>query len=189
VIQEIDRLVIEQTIAALAGVDFPLTLSVNVSGKSLAEPELLAVIDRRLPETGVSPAALVIEIPETSAISQIEEARSFAAELRRLGCRLAIDDFGAGFGSFTYLKHFPFDFLKIDGEFVAGAAHSRTDAVIVEAVRHMAHGLDRKVIAEHCSDAAAAQFLRDQRIDFAQGHHLGRPEPLAEVLQRESARQ
>jgi diguanylate cyclase (GGDEF)-like protein/PAS domain S-box-containing protein len=187
-IQEIDRLVIEQTIAALAGAGFPVTLSVNVSGKSIAEPELLATIDRQLRETGVSPAALVIEIPETAAISQIEEARAFATELRRLGCRLAIDDFGAGFGSFTYLKDFPFDFLKIDGAFVAGAVHSRADAVMVEAVRHMAHGLGRAVIAEHCSDATLVDFLRREHIDFAQGYHLGRPEPLHEVLRREPRR-
>lgn len=184
-IQEIDRLVVEEAVAALAGSRFPVTLSVNVSGKSIAEPELLATIDRRLRETRVSPAALVIEIPETAAIAQIEEARAFATELRRLGCRLAIDDFGAGFGSFTYLKHFPFDFLKIDGQFVAGAVHSRADAVIVEAVRHMAHGLDRAVIAEHCSDATLVDVLRREHIDFAQGYHLGRPEPLHEVLRRE----
>jgi diguanylate cyclase (GGDEF)-like protein/PAS domain S-box-containing protein len=187
-IQEIDRLVVEEAVAALAGSGSPVTLSVNVSGKSIAEPELLATIDRQLRKTNVAPAALVIEIPETAAISQIEEARAFATELQRLGCRLAIDDFGAGFGSFTYLKHFPFDFLKIDGEFVAGAVHSRADAVIVEAVRHMAHGLDRAVIAEHCSDAALVDFLRRERIDFAQGYHLGRPEPLHEVLRREPRR-
>jgi diguanylate cyclase (GGDEF)-like protein/PAS domain S-box-containing protein len=187
-IQEIDRLVVEEAVAALAGTGFPMTLSVNVSGKSIAEPELLATIDRQLRETGVSPASLVIEIPETAAISRIEEARAFATALQRLGCRLAIDDFGAGFGSFTYLKHFPFDFLKIDGQFVAGALHSRADAVIVEAVRHMAHGLDRAVIAEHCSDATLVDFLRRERIDFAQGYHLGRPEPLHEVLRREPHR-
>jgi diguanylate cyclase (GGDEF)-like protein/PAS domain S-box-containing protein len=184
-VQEIDRLVLEQTLAALAGARFPVTLSVNVSGKSIAEPELLATIDRRLQETGVPPAALVIEITEASAISQIETARAFATELQRLGCRLAIDDFGAGFGSFTYLKDFPFDFLKIDGAFVAGAVHSRADAVMVEAVRHMAHGLGRAVIAEHCSDAAVVEFLRREGIDFAQGYHLGRPEPLDVVLRRD----
>jgi diguanylate cyclase (GGDEF)-like protein/PAS domain S-box-containing protein len=184
-IQEIDRLVIEQTLAALASAQFPVTLSVNVSGKSIAEPELLATIARQLQQTGVDPGSLVIEVTETAAISRIESARAFAAQLQRLGCRLAIDDFGAGFGSFTYLKHFPFDFLKIDGEFVAGAMHSRADAVIVEAVRHMAHGLDRAVIAEHCSDASVVEFLRREGIDFAQGYHLGRPEPLDLVLQRD----
>jgi EAL domain-containing protein (putative c-di-GMP-specific phosphodiesterase class I) len=183
-IQEIDRLVMEQTIAALAATPVPMCLSVNVSGKSVADPELLASIERQLRETGVSPAALVVEITETAAISQLEQARQFATELQRLGCRVAIDDFGAGFGSFAYLKHLPFDFLKIDGEFVAGAVHSRADAVIVEAVRRMAHGLDRAVIAEHCSDAALVEFLRGQEIDFAQGYHLGRPEPLSEVLRR-----
>ncbi len=187
-IQEIDRLVMEQTIAALAATRVPVCLSVNVSGKSVAGPDLLADIDRQLRATGVAPEALIVEIAETAAIAHLEQARQFATELQRLGCRVAIDDFGAGFGSFTYLKHLPFDFLKIDGEFVTGAVHSRADAVIVDAVRRVAHGLDRAVIAEHCSDAVLVDFLRGQEIDFAQGYHLGRPEPLADVLRRQSRR-
>jgi diguanylate cyclase (GGDEF)-like protein/PAS domain S-box-containing protein len=181
---EIDRLVIDQTITALQGAHFPVSLAVNVSGKSIGDPDVLATIDRRLKQTGVPPAALVIEISETAAVSQIEQARTFAIELQRLGCRLAIDDFGASFGSFTYLKHFPFDFLKIDGELVTGAAHSRADALIVEAVRHIAHGLGRAVIGKHCSDASLVEFLRSQGVDFAQGYHLGRPAPLEDVLRR-----
>jgi diguanylate cyclase (GGDEF)-like protein/PAS domain S-box-containing protein len=181
-VQEIDRLVIDETIAALHRASSPVSLAVNVSGKSVGDPELLAMIDRRLKQSGVAPSALVIEITETAAVAQIEQARAFATELQRLGCRLAIDNFGAGFGSFTYLKHLPFDFLKIDGEFVAGAVHSRADAVIVDAVRHMAHGLGRAVIGGHCTDASLVDFLRVQGVDYAQGYHLGRPAPLEEVL-------
>ncbi len=178
-IQEIDCLVMDMAITALESAGIPLSLTVNVSGKSVGDPRVLAAIEDRLRESHVTPSSLIIEITETAAISQIEQARAFAIALQRLGCRLAIDDFGAGFGSFTYLKHLPFDFLKIDGEFVAGAVHSRTDAVIVEAVRHMAHGLDRAVIGEHCSNATLVEFLRREGVDFAQGYHLGRPAPLA----------
>jgi diguanylate cyclase (GGDEF)-like protein/PAS domain S-box-containing protein len=177
-VQEIDRMVIEQTITMLARAREPASLSVNVSAKSVGDPELLATIEAGLRATGVSPASLVIEISEAAAIAQIDQARQFATDLRRLGCRLAIDDFG----SLTYVKHIPFDFLKLDGELVAGAMHSRTDAVIVEAVCHMAHRLDRAVIAEHCSDDAVLAFVRREGIDFAQGYHLGRPEPLESVL-------
>jgi diguanylate cyclase (GGDEF)-like protein/PAS domain S-box-containing protein len=183
-IQEIDCIVMDMAITALENADFPVSLSVNVSGKSVGDPRILAAIEDRLRDSHVSPSALIIEITETAAISQIEQARAFALALQRVGCRLAIDDFGAGFGSFTYLKHLPFNFLKIDGEFVAGAVHSKVDRVIVEAVRHMAHGLDRAVIGEHCSDATLVEFLRREGVDFAQGYHVGRPAPLDELLRR-----
>jgi diguanylate cyclase (GGDEF)-like protein/PAS domain S-box-containing protein len=183
-VQEIDRLVIDQTIGAMQDADFPVSLAVNLAGKSIGDPDLPATIERRLKQTGVPPAALVIEVTETAAVSQIEPARTLAIELQRVGCRLAIDDFGAGFGSLTYLKHLPFDFLKIDGELVAGAAHSRADAVIVEAVRHIAHGLGRAVIGKGCSEASSVEFLRRRGVDFAQGYHLGRPAPLEDVLRR-----
>jgi EAL domain-containing protein (putative c-di-GMP-specific phosphodiesterase class I) len=187
-IQEIDCIVMDMAITARENAGFPVSLTVNVSGKSVGDPRLLAAMEDRLRESQIPPSSLIVEITETAAISQIEEARAFALNLQRLGCRLAIDDFGAGFGSFTYLKHLPFDFLKIDGEFVSGAVHSKADAVIVEAVRHMAHGLDRAVIGEHCSDPALVEFLRGQGVDYAQGYHLGRPAPLDEVL-REAATQ
>ncbi len=182
-IQEIDRWVVDRACGLLAGNPDGSALTINASGKSINDPDrLLAHIAAALDRTGVDPSRLVVEVTETAAVSQINHARVFARDLRRMGCRLAIDDFGAGFGSFYYLKHLPFDFLKIDGEFVTHARTSRADALIVAALRDMAHGLGRQVIGEYCADQETLDYLRAERIDLAQGFHLGRPAPAEHVL-------
>jgi diguanylate cyclase (GGDEF)-like protein/PAS domain S-box-containing protein len=156
--------------------------SINVSARSLAGDRLLDHVAGCLTDHEVPPQALTFEITETAAIGRIHEARQFARGLRDIGCRLAIDDFGAGFGSFYYLKHLPFDFLKVDGEFVTHALHQRADDLIVDAVRDLAHGLGRQVVAEFVGDEATAQHLRAKGIDLGQGFHLGRPVPVEQVL-------
>jgi len=103
----------------------------------------------------------------------------------RLGCRFALDDFGAGFGSFYYLKHLPFDYLKIDGEFVSGCLASRTDQLIIESVVRIARGLGKETIAEFVSDQGLESYLRSQGVDHAQGFHIGR----AVAVQRMPSRQ
>ena len=100
----------------------------------------------------------------------------------RLGCRFALDDFGAGFGSFYYLKHLPFDYLNIDGEFVSGCLASRTDQLIIESVVRIARGLGKETIAEHVGDAATVALLRGLGVTHGQGFHLGYPQPLEGFL-------
>jgi len=104
-----------------------------------------------------------------------------------LGCRFALDDFGAGFGSFYYLKHLPFDYLKIDGEFVSGCLANRTDQLVIEAVVRIARGLGKETIAEFVESPELETFLREQGIDYAQGFHIGRPVPIVEPHWREQA--
>ncbi|MDQ4025666.1 MAG: PAS domain S-box protein, partial [Actinomycetota bacterium] len=116
-VQEIDRCVVARAIGML-GEHPEISLEVNLSGKSLGAPALLELTERLLSESAIDPARLTFEITETAAVANIALARAFSERLRELGCRFALDDFGAGFGSFYYLKHLPFDFLKIDGEFV-----------------------------------------------------------------------
>ena len=185
-VQDIDRWVIDHACELLrrnAGDPDRGALTINVSAKSLNDPDrLLAHLQAALSRSGARPSDLVIEITETAAVSQIHHARAFAGDLQDLGCRLAIDDFGAGFGSFYYLKHLPFDFLKIDGEFVTHARHSRPDELIVRALRDMAHGLEREVIAEYCADEETLDYLRGEGIDLGQGFHLGRPAPAEDLL-------
>ena len=102
-----------------------LVLNVNLSGKSIGDRKLATLIEEALAEARIDPARLTFELTETAAIANVEEAKSFASRLRSRGCRLALDDFGAGFGSFAYLKNFPFDDLKIDGDFIRGALPSQ----------------------------------------------------------------
>ncbi len=120
-IREIDRWVITRAIRMLGEhlqAGRRPTVEINISGHSLGDTELAAHIGEELRATGVRATQLIFEVTETTAIDNIAAARAFAEQLGELGCRFALDDFGAGFGSFYYLKHLPFDFIKIDGEFV-----------------------------------------------------------------------
>jgi diguanylate cyclase (GGDEF)-like protein/PAS domain S-box-containing protein len=162
----------------------PLSLSVNVSGKSLLTEAYADCLAANLNRTGVNPHDLILEITETATIANIHRARAFAQVVRELGCRLAIDDFGVGFGSFYYLKHLPFDILKIDGEFVTSARTSHTDALIVRSVRDLAHGMNTLVVAEFCADQQIHDWLVDNDIDLVQGYHLAAPAPVETTLLR-----
>ena len=111
----------------------------------LAIPEL---VEREIALTGIDPSRLVFEITETAAIANMEQARAFAERLTRLGCRFALDDFGAGFSSFYYLKYLPLDYLKIDGDFIRSLTCSVTDQLVVKSMVDIARGMGMKTIAE-----------------------------------------
>ncbi|HEX8156052.1 MAG TPA: PAS domain S-box protein [Solirubrobacteraceae bacterium] len=184
-VAQIDRWVLEQAVHHLhasheAGQD--LVLSVNVSGTSMGDPELVAYVAQLLLTNPIPPDRLVIEITETSAITNIEHACSLARQLRTLGCRLALDDFGAGFASFYYLKHLQFDYLKIDGEFISHLCATPTDQLVVKAVVMIAHGLGTRTVAEFVGDDDTVNRLGQLGVDYAQGYHLGRPGPVDQAL-------
>ena len=184
-IQDIDRWVTTRAIDLLAhyhraGVE--VTFEVNLSGRSIGDPGLLELIEQRLAQTGVSPSWLIFEVTETSAVANIPRARDFGERLSELGCRFALDDFGAGFGSFYYLKHLPFDYLKIDGEFVRNCVGNATDRLIIESVVGIARGLHKQTIAEFVGDEETVRMLGDLGVDFAQGYHTGKPAPLEDLI-------
>jgi diguanylate cyclase (GGDEF)-like protein/PAS domain S-box-containing protein len=189
-IREIDRWVVRTAIAAMGGVhargvEFPL--SVNISGLSAGDPELLVLIDEQLRAHGVVPSQLTLEVTETAAVGDMVRARRFARALGEIGCRLALDDFGSGYGSFHYLKHLPFDVLKIDGEFVRQAVRNPADRLVIKALSEIARGLGKQTVAEFVENAATMALLARYRVDYAQGFHLGPPEPLAGVIERATA--
>jgi diguanylate cyclase (GGDEF)-like protein/PAS domain S-box-containing protein len=184
-IQEIDRWVVAEALQTLAQRDSrgrQITLEVNISGRSIGDPKLLELIETTVAEHAIDPTALVLEVTETAAVANLAEARSFANRLGQLGCRFALDDFGSGFGSFYYLKHLPFDFLKIDGEFVRSCVTSRTDQLVIEAVVGIAGGLGKKTIAECVENDQIAAFVKDHGVDYLQGYWTGRPGPAAEII-------
>ncbi len=187
---EIDRWVVGQAIGLLAGDrDGRIALEINLSGPSLNDTGLLRLIETELAHSRVDPRRLIFEITETAAVANIPLARRFAERLTELGCRFALDDFGAGFGSFYYLKHLPFDYLKIDGEFVSGCLGNKTDQLVIEAVVRIARGLGKETIAEFVSDPQLEAFVRSQGVDHAQGFHVGRPVPVSQIgLSKPAAR-
>jgi diguanylate cyclase (GGDEF)-like protein/PAS domain S-box-containing protein len=185
-IQAIDGWVVRKAIALIAEharAGLKLVLNVNLSGKSIGDRKLAALIEDALDTAGIDAARLVLELTETAAISNIEEAKGFATRLHGRGCRFALDDFGAGFGSFYYLKNFPFDYLKIDGDFIRGLAASRMNQLVVSAIVSIARGLGKQTVGEFVADEETARLLREIGVDSAQGYHIGVPRPVSEVLQ------
>jgi diguanylate cyclase (GGDEF)-like protein/PAS domain S-box-containing protein len=177
----IDRWVLGRAVRMLndhhrAGHDINLT--VNLSGKTMNDESIVADLAQMLQESPIPPGALIVEVTETAAIVNIERAAALARELRALGCHFALDDFGSGFSSFHYLKHLDFDYLKIDGEFVANLVANPADQLVVRAVVDIARGLGSRTIAEFVGDDATVSLLQDIGVDYGQGFHLGRPEPL-----------
>lgn len=184
-IREIDALVIARSLRAVAAAGpaiADMRVEINLSGASMGDPMILRVIERELSETSLDPARVIFEITETATIANIARAREFSDELAKLGCRFALDDFGAGFGSFYYLKHVHFDLLKIDGEFVRDAYRTRTDRLVIEAVVAIARGLGKQTIAEHVGDERTVALLRELGVDHGQGFFLGEPQPLERFL-------
>jgi diguanylate cyclase (GGDEF)-like protein len=179
-IPAVDGWVIDKaiTLAAAHGARF----SINLSAKSLAHGGLIGHIAERISTSGVDPTLLTFEITETAAVTNIALARTFAAGLHDLGCRLSLDDFGAGFGTFSYLKHLPFDEVKIDGEFVSGCTTSAFDQTVIDAVVRMATSLGKSTVAEFTGDRETADLLRDAGVTYAQGFYLGRPGPLPQQV-------
>ena len=159
-----------------------MTLNVNISAKSIGNPQFITVIDRALADAHIDPACLVFELTETAAIGNIEHAKAFTMEMTSRGCRFALDDFGSGFGSFYYLKHLPFDYFKIDGDFIGGLGANSIDQLVVDAIVGIARGMGKKTVAEFVTDQDMMQRLRDSGIDYAQGFHVGAPRPIVEIF-------
>ena len=184
-IQELDRWVAREAIRLLAAQQRAgrnLRLEVNVSGQSIDDPQLSAVISNELADTGVDPANLILALTESSAIANIEEARRFAGTLRRLGCRFALDNFGSGLGSIHHLKLLPVDFVKIAGEFVRNLPRSSIDQVVVASMVQIANGFGVLTVAEAVQDDETIEVLRRFGVNLAQGNHLGKPQPLEQAL-------
>lgn len=153
-----------------------LRYSINLSGRTLVDLQVLDLITAKLAETGLDAAALTFEVTETTAIADMAAAEKFLRHLQRIGCRTALDDFGSGVSSFAYLQDLPIDTIKIDGRFVRNIATNPVDRAMVKAMNEIAHALGKRTVAEFVENEAALTVLREYGVDFAQGFHLGRPD-------------
>ena len=183
IIGAIDRWVLESTVAHLrqyiaAALEVPL-LSINLSGTSICERNFLDFVLTLVDDPAIG-GHLCFEITESAIITGLSQISYFVQEVRKRGCRIALDDFGTGLSSFHYLKKLPVDFLKIDGQFVGSLTNDPVDRSMVEAISKVAGALGIATIAERVESAEALERLTQLGIDFAQGYHLARPEPLAE---------
>ncbi|MFZ5642787.1 MAG: EAL domain-containing protein [Bacillota bacterium] len=173
---QIDRWVVENAIGALH--KYPeLNLFVNLSGLSLGDEELLSYIEAHIRQSGINPSRIGFEITETTAVKDLVRAERWIRKLKNSGCRFALDDFGIGFSSFSYLRILPVDYLKIDGTFVQSLDKDFTYRALVQAMSTVASALGKMTVAEYVENEDILTILRDLEIDYAQGFFLGKPSP------------
>jgi len=174
-ILDIDRWVLREAIQMLAELSSIPALAVNISGRSFDEPMLPQFIAEQLKHYGVAPRRLLVELTETSAVSDLHDAQRFIEALRQTGCGVCLDDFGTGFSSFAYLKHLQADSIKIDGLFIRDLPSDHDNQLFVKAIVSVARGLHKTTIAECVEDQETLDVLRQFGVDAVQGYFLERP--------------
>jgi diguanylate cyclase (GGDEF)-like protein/PAS domain S-box-containing protein len=150
--------------------------SINLSGQSLGDDKFLPFVIEQFHRSGIDGSKICFEITETAAIANFSQASRFIQALKELGCKFALDDFGTGLSSFGYLKHFPVDFLKIDGSFVKGVLHDPIDREMVRSINEIGHLTGKQTIAEWAENAEIIEVLRGLGVDYAQGYGVSQPQ-------------
>ena len=161
-----------------------IKIAINLSGNSLADSSFLQYVRQNIIESGVPSSNVCFEITETAAISNLEQARTFITELKQLGCQFALDDFGSGLSSFTYLKNLPVDYLKIDGSFVRDMINDPINQAMVAAINEVGHVMGIKTIAECAESNEIIDQLTQLGVDYAQGYAISTPMPIEVVASR-----
>jgi diguanylate cyclase (GGDEF)-like protein/PAS domain S-box-containing protein len=156
--------------------------AINLSGQSLADEKFLPFVIDQFKRSGLSGSCICFEITETAAIASYSQANRFIHALKELGCRFALDDFGTGLSSFGYLKHFPVDFLKIDGSFVKEILHDPIDREMVRSINEIGHLTGKRTIAEFAENTEIITMLRGMGIDYAQGYGVSEPKRLLQAV-------
>jgi diguanylate cyclase (GGDEF)-like protein len=185
---QVDRWVVSQTIASLAenaGLvkDLGAVFSINLSGQSLSDDDILEFIEDEINEAGIPATALGFEVTESAAVSNLAKAQQFIDGLRDRGCSIALDDFGAGLSSFAYLKNFAVDTLKIDGGFIRDITDNRISESMVAAITQVAKVMELETVAEYVESEKTRKLISKLGVDFAQGHAIGKPVPFTDVLE------
>jgi diguanylate cyclase (GGDEF)-like protein/PAS domain S-box-containing protein len=174
-ILDIDRWVLREAIQMLAELSSIPALAVNISGRSFDEPMLPQFIAEQLKRCNVAPRRLMVELTETSAVSDLHDAQRFIEALHQTGCGVSLDDFGTGFSSFAYLKHLQVDSVKIDGLFIRNLPNEHDNQLFVKAILTVARGLHKTTIAECVEDEETLEMLQAFGVDCVQGYFLEMP--------------
>jgi len=184
-VQEIDMRVVERVIEHLSAPERKqdkMRYSVNLSRVSISDPHWVRKFHKVLDAADCARDQLVFEITETAAMSDVDVTQQFIREVKQLGCRFALDDFGAGFSSFYYLKRFDADYLKIDGGFIRDLLTDQGNRIFVKALCDVAQGLKKQVIAEWVEDREVMKVLTEIGAEYGQGYLFHRPAPLTVAL-------
>ena len=153
-----------------------LQCSINLSGQSLGDDKFLPFVIEQLRHSGLDASKICFEITETAAVASFSQANRFIQALKQQGCKFALDDFGTGLSSFGYLKHFPVDYLKIDGSFVREILRDPIDREMVRSINEIGHLTGKQTIAEFAENAEIIQMLTSLGVDYAQGYGVAQPQ-------------
>lgn len=156
--------------------------TINISGRSLGDDEFLRYLARKISDAPMAADRICFEITETAAIANLRRATRFMKQLKDLGCRFALDDFGSGLSSFAYLKNLEVDYLKIDGSFVRDMVEDPIDYAMVEAINNVGHVMNIQTIAEFVETSEIREALQSLGVNYGQGFGIGRPVPLHDLL-------
>lgn len=185
-IKSVDKWVVKHSFDLLNDnpgfIDAGNTISINLSGQSLADDVVLRFIIKQLQKAKFKPECICFEITETAAISTLKRANDFISELRSFGCKFALDDFGSGFSSFGYLKKLQVDFLKIDGMFIKNIHRDPIDLAMVKSINEIGKVMGMETIAEFVESDDIKNILHGIGVDYAQGYGIGKPAPFCELL-------
>lgn len=193
IMPQIDRWVVSTTLRKLsthAGFlkSTEAIFAINLSGQSLGDDGILSFIEGEIESSGVPANALCFEVTESAAVSNRTKAQAFIDALRERGCKFSLDDFGAGLSSFTYLKNFKVDTLKIDGSFIRDITENRISESMVAAITQVAKVMELETVAEYVESEQCQALIAKLGVDYAQGHVIGKPIPLDDVLDDMSER-
>ena len=187
----LDRHVVDRTLGwferspqALAQLEL---CAINLCAASVNDPGFAGFLKERFARSSVPPGKICLEITETSAVRDLNDAQTFIAAVRGLGCRLALDDFGAGFCSFAYLRRLDVDYFKIDGSFVRDLESSALSLSIVRSIAQIARSIDKQTIAEFVENDALRLRLTQLGVDYGQGYGIDRPMPIEQYFLRPQA--
>lgn len=178
----LDQHVISKAIKCLA--DYPrLTkIAINLSAQAFRNDSLVPLIEEKLRQFGVEPQRVIFELTESASLSNLGATQEMVTKLRSMGCAFSIDDFGTGFSTFSYLKSLPAETVKIDGSFIKGITSNPIDLALVKSIHEVSTALGKKTVAEFVEDQDTLNILRDIKVDYAQGYHVGRPMPIEQLF-------
>ena len=177
-IKQIDHYVVRTVIkrwAELVAEGKKRKVAINLSGHSMNDENMLTLLQSLFLQHPELPSHIIFEITETAAVADFATAQTFIETIRALGCAFSLDDFGVGFSSFYYVKHFPVDYVKIDGSFIRNLADSPDDQIFVRALTEVARGFGKHTVAEFVGDQRCLTLLRSYGVDYAQGYFIGKP--------------
>ena len=157
--------------------------AVNLSGQTASDPAFVDFVRQNFQRTGIDPSWLSFEVTETTAVADLSASAGIVQDLKRLGCRMALDDFGSGLASYSYLKELPVDWLKIDGVFVRKIAQDSGDFAVVKSINEIGHFLGKQTIAEYVADEAILRRVAEIGVDYAQGYEIAAPSLLDSLVE------